>query len=114
MLPVHREMIQEGWIRVEPRDFGDGVIEQRTIPLRDPDLQHFDEQDIAFVDQAVAYYWHLTGMETSDDSHGPAWLTRADRDPMPYETALLSDRRPGRAQMERLERLIYDRSLQTG
>ena len=33
MLPVHREMLREGIIRVDPHDFGDGIVEQRTIAL---------------------------------------------------------------------------------
>jgi len=109
MLPVHREMLRGGLIEVETVDFGDGIIEQRTVPLREPDLALFTEQDVYFVDNAIGHFWTLTGMETSDDSHGPAWSTRRDGEPMPYETALLSDRSPRTNQMLRLKQMIYDR-----
>lgn len=109
MLPVHRDMVQRGLIRVEATDFGDGIIEQRTIALRDPNLDLFTPDDIAFVDRAIGHFWTLTGTETSDDSHGAAWSTRANGDPMPYETALLSDRSLRTPQMLRLKQMIYDR-----
>ena len=109
MLPVHRSMLQNGLIKVEPTDFGDGIIEQRTVPLREPDLTNFTPNDISFVDRAIGHFWTLTGMETSDDSHGAAWSTRANGEPMPYETALLADRSPQTPQMLRLKQMIYDR-----
>lgn len=111
MLPLHRAMREAGLIRVETVDFGEEIVEHRTVPLVQADLQLFNHDDLMYVDQAIGYYWHLTGMEASDDSHGPAWSTRADRDPMPYETALLSDERPRPAQMARLRQMIYDREL---
>lgn len=113
LLPVHGNMQRSGLIRVEATDFGDGIVEHRTIPLRDPDLTNFTEDDVGFVDRAIAYYWTLTGMETSDDSHGVAWSTRANGEPMPYETALLADRSPKAQQMLRLKQMIYDREWST-
>lgn len=111
MAPIHREMREAGLIRVDTVDFGDDIVERRTIALIDPNLDLFVEEDIQFVDRSIGYYWHLTGMEASDDSHGPAWSTRADKDPMPYETALLSDQRPRPIQMSRLAQIVYDRDL---
>ncbi len=113
MKPVHREMMQEGLITLEVVDFGDGIKEQRTIPLVGPDLTLFSPDDIGYVDQAIIYYWNLTGMESSDDSHGAAWLTRHNGDPMPYESAMLSDRRPGPAQMRRAHRMMEERGWTT-
>jgi hypothetical protein len=111
MVPLHREMLQAGLIRIDRVDFGEEIIEQRTVPLIDPDLAAFIEDDIRYVDKSIGYYWYLTGMEASDDSHGPAWSTRSDKDPMPYESALLSDRRPMANQMTRIRQMIYDRGL---
>jgi hypothetical protein len=101
-------MIAARFIRVDAVDFGDGIVERRTVALRDPDLTMFTTEDLQFVDTAIRYYWEMTGMETSEESHGIAWSSRQDNDPMPYEAALLSDRIPGPKQMRRLEQLVYD------
>lgn len=108
MLPLRRDMLRDGLIRVEQVDFGDGVVEHRTVPLVAPDLSLFAPEDLAFVDAAIRYYWAMTGMETSDDSHGSAWQTRSNGDPLPYEAAFLSDRPLSPGQRQRLARRIYD------
>jgi hypothetical protein len=107
MLPVHRDMLRDGLIDVARIDFGDDIIEHRTIARVDPKLKEFTEADISFIDAAIEYYWHKTGMETSDDSHGVAWKTRKNNDPMPYELALLSDRTLSKKYRQRADDLIY-------
>lgn len=107
MLPLHRDMLRDGLIRVEQVDFGDDIVEHRTIPLVQPDLSLFDKDDMDFVDGSIRYYWNMTGMESSDDSHGVAWRTRANHEPMPYESAFLSDAKISPAQMRRLQRLAF-------
>ena len=109
MLPVHREMQREGLIRVDLRDFGDGYVEQRTIALEEPDLRWFDQDDLSFVDAAIQYYWEKTGTEASDDSHGAAWRTRKDNDPMSYELAFLSDQPLDLPHVMHIESLIYEK-----
>jgi len=109
MLPIHREMLRDGAIRVERRDFGDDIIEHRTIALDKPNLQLFSREDLSFVDAAIRHYWEMTGTETSDQSHGLAWKTRNNGDPMPYELSLLSDEPLDAAHLSRIEELIYDK-----
>jgi Antitoxin SocA-like, Panacea domain len=111
MVPIRREMLRDRLIRIEKIDFGDDIVEHRTIALVEPNMTHFDDDDISFVDAAIRHYWDKTGREASDDSHGPAWASRSDQDPMPYESALLSPRRPRATQMERLKQLVFDRGL---
>lgn len=113
MRPIQNDMLREGAIRIERRDFGDDIIEQRTIALDEPDLSLFDNVDISYVDRAIAHYWEMTGTETSDESHGAAWKTRSNGDSMPYESAILSDRLPLTPQMERLMALVRRRELST-
>jgi hypothetical protein len=109
MLPVHRGMQREGLIRVDSRDFGDGFIEDRTIPLIEPKFVYLLPEDFAFIDEAVKYYWELTGGETSDESHGPAWRTRKLNDPIPYELAYLNEKPLSLAQTIHIEQLIYEK-----
>lgn len=109
MLPIHRGMLREGIIKIELRDFGDGIIENRTVALVEPDLSLFTADDLCFVDAAIKYYWEKTGTESSDDSHGAAWRTRKDGDPMPYELALLSDVPLDLPHLMHIEGLIYNK-----
>jgi len=102
MAPLYGEMLQDGLITIKRVDLGDGYVEQRTIPEMRPELKLFSQDDLDYVEGSIAYYWNLTGEEASDDSHGVAWKSRADGDPMPYELALLSDAQPSAEQAQRL------------
>lgn len=106
MLPLYREMKLKGLISEDIADFGNGKREYRPVAHQDPDLSLFTEDDISFVDRAIEYYWEKTGREASDDSHGAAWRSRNDGDPMPYESARLSDDELSPSQLERLRRII--------
>ena len=113
MLPLYSEMLRTGLLSEEVMDFGDDVEERRPVAIIEPKMDYFTDDDLHFVDAAISYYWLLTGMETSDDSHGIAWSTRSDGEPMPYQSALLSDRRPGPKQMQRLRDRIREQGLQS-
>lgn len=111
MLRVQRDMLADGVIKFEHRDFGDGIVEDRTIALTTPDLSLFSDDDLRFVDSSISHYWEMTGSESSDESHGVAWRTRRIGAVMPYESALLSDNRPPKAQWDRLKALVASRGL---
>jgi len=113
MIPIQKEMLRDGAIRIENRDLGDGFIENRTIALDVPRLRLLGTDDIRYIDSAIEHYWDMTGTESSDESHGVAWKTRANGDPMPYETALLSDRAPNADQMNRLRGVVRRREMST-
>jgi Protein of unknown function (DUF4065) len=90
MLPVLQEMQRDGDVRIEGRPVGN-FTEQRPIALSSPSLRYFSADDLKYLDNAISYYWGHTGRGVSKDSHGVAWKTRSDGDPMPYDLALLSD-----------------------
>lgn len=113
MVPVQREMLRNGNIKIERRDFGDDIVELRTIAIDKPDMTLFSDCDLHYVEKSISHYWDMTGMESSDESHGVAWLTRANGEPMPYEASILSDRQPSSTQMSRLRRLVKGRELNT-
>jgi hypothetical protein len=114
MAPLLAEMEQDGLIRFEFIHFGvapDGqeIIEKRPIALVEPNLRWFSPDDMSFVDEAIDYYWGMTGMETSDDSHGVAWRSRNNFDPMPYESAFLSEEKIHHDQLTRILELARER-----
>ena len=113
MRPIHDEMARDGAIRREHRDFGEDIVEQRTIALDHPNLSFFSAEDLEFVNASISHYWEMTGLESSDESHGIAWHTRANGDQMPYESALLSDRTPSEIQHNRLKAIVRRRELTT-
>lgn len=109
MRQVHREMLMNGSIIIERRDFGDNIIEMRTVAVDRFNASLFTAEDLSFVDAAITHYWGMSGTETSDESHGIAWKTRDDNDPMPYDLALLSDKFLSPRQLKRAEDLIYEK-----
>jgi hypothetical protein len=109
MLPIHRDMMESGLISVERRDFGDRMVEHRTIARVAPDMSIFDEDDMKYIDASIRHYWDLTGTEASDESHGVAWKTRQNGDPMPYDLAFLSDDPIDIDCRLKIENLIYER-----
>jgi hypothetical protein len=118
MLRVSNDMLRDGLIRIERIDFGqneDGedVVELRTIALAEPNLERFSQDDLSFVDRAIKYYWTMTGTETSDDSHGAAWRTHNNGDPLPYELARLSDRPLSAHMRQRIEAHAKERGWVT-
>ena len=72
-------------------------------------MRWFNETDLSFVNAAIQYYWDKTGTEASDESHGAAWRTRKDNDPMPYELAFLSDDALDLPHVMHIEELIYNK-----
>jgi Protein of unknown function (DUF4065) len=118
MKPLHTEMLRQGAIRIERKLFGEDetgkeIVEYRTIASDIPDLTLFSPEDMSFVNASIAHYWDMTGTETSDESHGVAWRTRTNGDPMPYELAWLSDRPLGPKQAARLIALVTERAANT-
>jgi hypothetical protein len=104
MVPVLNELQADGLLRIE-RSMVGGHEQQRPIALSDPVMTFFSPSDVSFLDRAISAYWDKTGKETSDLSHGVAWKTREDGDPMPYELAYLSDTPLGASQKARLLKL---------
>ena len=91
MAPVLGEMARDSLISIERNDLGNGYVEERVIALSEANLSLFSSDDIGYIDRAIARYWCQSAAKTSSDSHGVAWKTRSDGDPMPYESSLFSD-----------------------
>lgn len=108
MAPVLGRMIADGLIRIEVRSQGN-YEEDRIIPLMQANMHYFGLDDIRYIDSAIRYYWDATATEASDDSHGIAWRSREDGDPMPYELAYLSNRPLSPGMLKKLEQIGSER-----
>jgi hypothetical protein len=109
MLPVLDELQADGLLRIEKTRIVDHD-EHRPIALADPVLTLFSRGDLDCLDRAISAYWDKSGRETSDISHGVAWNSRADGEPMPYELAYLSDTPIGAGLRGRLLKLAMENS----
>lgn len=107
MLPVLNEMQADGLLRIERARVYD-FDERRAVPLAEPNITLFSKGDIEYLDRAITIYWDMTGGETSDISHGVAWKSRANGEPMPYELAYLSDDPISSGQKSRLLTLAIE------
>ena len=107
MLPVLNELQADGLLRIDRTRVVD-FEEHRPVALADPVVNLFSRGDLDYLDRAVSIYWEKSGRETSDISHGVAWKSRADGEPMPYELAYLSDTPIGVGQRGRLLKLATD------
>jgi hypothetical protein len=101
------QMEQDGTIEIEPIKVGSHV-EQRIVPKTTPVLYFFSADDLTYVDKAIAHFWEMTAGEASDDSHGVAWKTRRNLDPLPYESALLLDEMLGGQSLVRIKELAAE------
>jgi hypothetical protein len=90
MLPVLNELQADGLLTIERSMVGDHE-QQRPVALATPVMTLFSPSDVICLDRAISLYWDKSGRETSDLSHGVAWKTHEDGEPIPYEMAYLSD-----------------------
>jgi len=113
MLPLQGDLAAKGLIEIHEIELGSGFVEERVVPTIRPEQSLLNDRDLYFLDEAIEHYWDKTARETSDESHGAAWRTHGDRDPLPYELALLSDENPDDEQLRRLEILGQRRRWQS-
>jgi hypothetical protein len=89
LLPVvRREMQIEGILDIERRKMFD-YEQERTVARREPDTSLFSVEELRIVDEIISQFWNENAEEVSDLSHDVIWLTRENKDPIPYEAAYL-------------------------
>lgn len=91
LVPIRRQLEEEGAIRVEKLDLGDGFEQHRTVAERDPAMSIFSKDEIALVDDVIEDLWGQSARDVSDASHDIRWRAVNMRDTLPYEFAFLSN-----------------------
>jgi hypothetical protein len=90
LLPARERMLDSQVIQLEQRDYFWGV-QQRVVPLRDPELSVFSKQEIEIVDEVIEDLWPFNAQEVSRMSHNePGWRLVRPGDDIPYKAAWLS------------------------
>lgn len=94
LLPVRNELIADRELIIRDQPYGTWQ-QKRPIALRDADLSDFSGEEIAVVDSVIAQLWGLSARDVSGISHRfGGWELAADRETIPYPTALISDQTP--------------------
>jgi hypothetical protein len=92
MKPIRDDMIAKGEIDLFTRPIG-GFDQHRVVANRQANIdEYFKPSQIALLDQVISALWGRSAADVSLLSHQNAWkVFKNDRQPIPYEAALLSD-----------------------
>lgn len=107
LVPVLNELHRDGSVTTQVRLVG-GKEQKRPIALRSPNLKFFSGEEIAIVDEVISELLGKSATVVSNESHGIQWNTRNHMDPMPYESALLSDDQTTADDVYRAKELIAE------
>lgn len=92
-LDVRDDMERRGEIVVVKEGYSP-YLRNRVLPLEVANLDGFSGRDIALLDGVIQMFYERTATFVSKFSHDSAWEAAEDYEPIPYETALLSDEPP--------------------
>ena len=102
LLPVREALEHCKDLALQPVRFNSGKTQQRTVPLREPDLSLFSGQEIALVDDVIKMLVNMDAQATSDLSHRMVgWKMTAVGETIPYATIFLSNEPLSDAEIKR-------------
>lgn len=109
MVPVRNEMLENGDIRIEEREYF-GRQQSRVVPLRLPTHSVFTMNEIALVDNIIEQLRHHDAVSISDLSHeaSMAWQAAFDGETIPYSTVFVSVRPPTPSDVARGQELARE------
>jgi|ERR1700733_6495717 len=100
MVRVREQMVKSKEIAIARKVTLDGV-QERVLALREPDPNKFTPAEIALVTKVLDVCRTHSGTELSELSHRFAgWRLAAEREDIPYEVALVGNRKPTLAEMQ--------------
>ena len=100
LVRVREQMVKSKEIAISRKPTFSGVSE-RVLALREPDPNKFEPAEIDLVTQVLEMCRSHSGSDLSELSHRFAgWRLAADKETIPYEVALVGNRKP--TQSERL------------
>lgn len=103
MKPISDRLQDGGDIAIHERGRY-GRLQKRTVPLREPDLRHFQGWEIALVDNVIAAFEGKNATDVSNISHendtSIGWQLARDRETIPYQTVFVSALPPSRDDLE--------------
>jgi Protein of unknown function (DUF4065) len=101
IVPVLRDMEDRGDVATR-QDSYFGLVQKRTLALREPDLSVFKPEEIALVDGIIIKWWGRTAKEISLAPHEfIGWRAAKIGETIPYAAALVDTREPTKSEWER-------------
>ena len=110
LIPVREELEQEGALKIERRPAG--FYKRRvTVPLREPDLSLFTEEELAIVDEVIERLKDSTAGRVADIAHDESagWNLVGQHEDIPYATALIDTEPPSHDTLEHLRGIAAQR-----
>lgn len=106
LLPIRAKMEEEAEIFIKKIHWPNGKVQHKVIAMRESDLTYFSGRDIAIVDTIISALKDMNAEQASEYTHGIQWKTCYNNDPIPYETAFLSDEPVTLGDISRTEELL--------
>lgn len=104
LLPVRRELMDEGAITLDKVRIGD-YNQIRTIAHRQAALSLFSDDEISIVDEVIEELRGKSAAQISEASHDVRWRALQMEDAMPYNFVALSSSAVSRQEVGRTEEL---------
>ena len=101
MMPIQEHLKSENALAIQRVSFF-GLMQERPVPLRDPDLTGFSGQEIAIVDEWISRLWDKNASDVSYDSHETAgWAITSNGETIEPGTVFIAWGQPTKADVRR-------------
>ena len=89
LVPVRQRLLEQGSARMVDEMY-QGLMQERLVPLREPDLTLFSAEELGIVDSVAGELYGATATDASLMSHEEiGWQMVDERETIPYEAAFL-------------------------
>jgi hypothetical protein len=113
LLPVRAALQSDGHLVIQPVQLSNGLIQHRTVNLREPNLSLFSGREIALVDQVIDKLAGINATQASELSHQyVGWKATGEGDTIPYASIFLSDAPPTEVEIRRAREIVQEEELQ--
>lgn len=111
LVPLRQQMVKNKEIAISRKATLDG-IQERVVALREADPNKFEPAEIAVITEILEICKNQSGSDLSELSHRfQGWRLAGDKETIPYEVALVGNRKPTLSEREfglRLEATAAD------
>lgn len=94
LIPVQDDLLEAGFAEIEREPTPVGV-RKKLVAKRGADQSMFSDDELRIIDEVVKDLWGKSATQVSLESHEePGWLVTSEREPIPYNMALLTRPEP--------------------
>ena len=90
LLDIRDSLMEDSSIQLQQHRYFN-FVQQRIVPLREPDTSVFHDREIDIIDEVIQDLWGMNGAQVSDLSHQEiGWKVTEEYDTIPFRTAWIS------------------------